>query len=305
MLFFPLVGFAQEPEIFEVPERTAEDYAWLDAMHRDVSTTVFDTAQWFDDFFAKDEQGIDEKARGEARIRLGWEPRSRDLTDNQIRFRFRMRLPNLQNRVDLVFSDYDEEDPDGQVVAARNEQFNNEDRFNLAIRWRETPDSGWSHRLGVGRKLQLYARSRYIKHHELRSNNHLRLESSAHYYNRDGFGMDFKSTLDHRFHGHSILRFNNNYFYRDQSEDWLWQHNLQHLYQFNARSALISGFYLEGGSEPNYRLEEYLFSVRLRENILREWLFYELEPFVIWLREENFSASYGLALRVEGYFGKR
>jgi hypothetical protein len=50
-------------------------------------------------------------------------------------------------------------------------------------------------------------------------------------------------------------------------------------------------------------LEEYLVSFRWRKNTLRQWLFYELEPFVLWRRDESFSASYGLALRLEGFFG--
>jgi len=47
-----------------------------------------------------------------------------------------------------------------------------------------------------------------------------------------------------------------------------------------------------------------LISLRWRKNALRKWFFYEVEPFILWRRDERFSASYGIALRVEGFFGK-
>jgi hypothetical protein len=71
------------------------------------------------------------------------------------------------------------------------------------------------------------------------------------------------------------------------------------------KNALVYGLYIEGNSQPNYRPEEYLLSTRWRKNALREWLFFEIEPFLIWRREEQFNTSIGIALRVEGYFGHR
>ena len=38
--------------------------------------------------------------------------------------------------------------------------------------------------------------------------------------------------------------------------------------------------------------------------MLRDWLYFEVEPFVLWLREEDFKTSYGVALRVEAYYGR-
>jgi hypothetical protein len=101
------------------------------------------------------------------------------------------------------------------------------------------------------------------------------------------------------------LRFNNRFYFRDKTDDWLWQHSWQTLHQVDDRTALVYGLYIEGLSQPNYRLEEYLVSVKWRKNALREWLYFDVEPFVLWRRDESFSASYGVALRVEGFFGER
>lgn len=297
----PLLLFLTSPACAEQNEK---EYAWLDDLRLSVANSVTDSAKWFDAFFATQNASAENQAWGEARLRLGWEPRSRDLAEFDSRLRIRVKLPNLKNQVDLVLSDYDDIDPQSQVQAARNDAFNvNEDRFNLAIRWRAKPDSGWSHRIGAGRRFQYYYRARYRNNVELSDNNSLRAEVAFSYYNRDKFESAFKASFDHQFQPYSIFRLNNQYYFRDRSNDWLWQHSIQHLYQLKDKSAFVSGFYWEGLSRPNFHLQEYLFSVRYRQNTLREWLFYEVEPFVLWRKDENFSASWGVALRIEGYFG--
>lgn len=287
-----------------VAEEADTAYPWLDSMHESIAESVQDTAQWFDDFF-HDESFVEQAppAQGEARIRFGWEPRSRDLAEFDTRLRLRVKLPKLKNQADLVFSDYDEEDPDARIEAARSNLFNNEDRFNLALRWRSSK-SGLSHRLGVGRRFQIYARSRYRKLWHVSDVNDIRWEASVDYYNRDKFGFTTRLSLDHVFSDEWLMKFNNNFFYRERSKDWLWQHNVEHFIQASSKSAFVVGAYAEGRNQPNYRVEEYLVSARWRKNTLRQWLFFEVEPFVLWRRDEGFSASYGVALRIEGFFGK-
>ena len=295
LFFWSCCTHAQEQE---------EPYPWLDDMHRSIAESVQDSAQWVDDFFADTDWSEDESARGEARLRLGWEPRTRDLNEFEARLRVRVRLPAFENKVDLILSDYDDEIPDDKVRAGREADVNRNDRFSLAIRYRPDPESGFSHRLGIGRRLQLFARSRYRTIYHLSEKNDLRWEASISYYNRDRFGAHTELIWDHRFDEDALFRFDNRFYFRDKTDDWLWQHSWQYYQWIDGKNAIVAGFYIEGLSKPDYRLEEYLTSVRWRRNAVREWLFFEVEPFILWRRDEQFSASYGVALRVEGYFGK-
>ncbi|MFT4810995.1 MAG: hypothetical protein ACJAWQ_001314 [Paraglaciecola sp.] len=285
-------------------EELQQEYPWLDTMHQSIASSVNSSALWFDDFFALDDFKKREEAYGEARIRLGWEPRSRSVNEFETRFKIRVKLPNLKNRADLVLSDYDDDLPDNDIQASGVNDFVEENRFSVALRWRSSPESGLSHRIGVGRRLQAFAKSRYRNSHILTDKTILRWETSASIYSDDGLGADFFWQLGYNATNHSIFRWNNHFYFRDRTSDWLWQHSLQKLTQFNEKNALIAGFYIEGLSRPNYRLEEYLVSLRWRKNALRKWLFYEVEPFILWRRDEQFSASYGIALRVEGFFGQ-
>lgn len=285
-------------------QQNQQDYLWLDSMHTNVVSSVGSTAVWFDNFFALEDFPTDTPANGEARIRLGWEPRSRDLNEFETRFKVRFKLPKLKNRVDVILSDYDDEQADSSLNVLQNQSYPEQNRFSLALRWKSTPDSGFSHRLGIGRKLQVFAKSRYRNFHQLSPKTSFRWETAAYIYSKDGFGAEVTGQFGYDFSDSDLFRFNNHFYFRDRTNDWFWQHNWQNLKQLDADTALISGLYLEGNSQPNYRIEEYLISTRWRKNALREWLFFELEPFVMWRRNEGFSASYGIALRVEGYFSK-
>lgn len=300
LLFFVSVIFITKLNA----EEAEQEYPWLDTMHQSIASSVNSSALWFDDFFALGEFENNQEAYGEARIRLGWEPRSRDLNEFETRFKIRVKLPNLKNRADLVLSDYDDDRPDNDIQASGNNDFVEQNRFSLALRWRTSPESGLSHRIGVGRRLQVFAKSRYRNSHVLTNKTILRWETSAYLYSNDGLGADFSWQLGYNATDHSIFRWNNHFYFRDRTNDWLWQHNLQKLTQFDEKTALIAGVYIEGLSRPNYQLEEYLVSLRWRKNTLRKWLFYEVEPFILWRRDERFSASYGIALRLEGYFGE-
>ncbi len=286
-------------------ESSPSKHVWLDNVHKNVADSMDSTALWFDKFFILEEFSPDQYATGEARIRLGWEPRSRDLAEFDTRFRVKFRLPNLKHRVDVVMSDYEDEQADNSLSVLQDDNNNvNDNRLSLALRFKHKPDSGLSHRLGVGRGLQIFARTRYRNSHSFSEKLSFRWETAANFYSKDGFGSEITGQFGYTASPSKIYRFNNHFVYRDETNDWFWQHNLQYLSQLDNQDAIIAGIYFEGNSRPDYRLEEYLTSVRWRKNALREWLFFEVEPFILWRRDESFSASYGLALRVEGHFSR-
>jgi len=281
-------------------------FPWLDKVHEEVTQSVTDTAVWFDDFFDVDNMDADPTASGQARIRFGWEPRSTDLNSFDSRFRVRLKLPKLKNKADLVFSDYDEEERNAPIQAATNEAITETNKFNLALRWttKAGPGASWSHRVGVGRKLQPFVKSRYRQVFELNQHSNLRWDTSFYYFSREGLGSHLELQYEHQLDQTLLFRFDNHFYYRDEFNDWVWQHGWYNFQQWDENTAWVYGVYLEGNSRPNYRIEEYLVSARWRKNALREWLFFEVEPFIVWRRDEGFNASFGMALRVEGFFGR-
>ncbi|WP_394223092.1 hypothetical protein [Alteromonas gracilis] len=286
---------------------TEQSEQWFDVWQRSFTDTMDFTVKRLDGLFESETNvySTDSKqAKAEGRIQLAWEPRRGMLTDTDVRFRVRVRLPALKERVDLLLSDNEDESQDSTIRAARDTGNNDRDRTTIALRFRPEQDSHYSLRVGAGRRDQLYAMARYRDAHAFSKHWAMLYDAELYYYTRDRLGAEVGIAVQYEISTNHIARQNNRFYFRDDTNDWLWRHEVHHLYSVDEHNAIIPHFMVEGLSQPNYRVEEVYTGVRWRSNTLRDWLFFEVEPFVLWLRNEDFKASCGVALRVEAYYGK-
>ena len=280
---------------------------WFDIWQRSFTDTMDFTVKQLDGLFVSDSLPITsgrKEARAEGRIQLSWEPRSSMLTDTDLRFRIRVRLPALKERVDLLLSDNEDETQNNTIRAARNTGNNDRDRTTIALRFRPEQDSHYSYRVGAGRRDQLYAMTRYKDAFAFSKQWAMLYDAELYYYTRDRLGAELGWAVQYEMSKKHLIRQNNRFYFRDDTNDWLWRHEVHHLFSVDQHNAVIPHLMVEGLSQPNYRVEEIYGGFRWRNNMLRDWLFFEVEPFVLWLRKEDFKTSYGLALRVEAYYGR-
>jgi hypothetical protein len=289
----------------EQTQSAIADESWLDDWHKALENSMNDTAKSLDAFFALAGDESHEDATASGRIRLGWEPRTRDLAEFDVRFRVRVKLPALQNRVDLLLSDDEDDLQETSVKASRNDQLGRRDQATLAFRFRRTPDAKLSHRIGAGRRDQLFVKSRYRDGYQVNANETWFYDAELYYYTKDRLGGELGLTYQNVLSDDKLWRFSNRYFYRDNTNDWRWRHELQYLHQYDQNMAAIYTLFIEGLTRPNTFTEQIFLSARWRANPLRGWLFFELEPFILFLKEESFSPSYGIAMRFEVFYGKR
>ena len=285
-----------------IPEKANK--LWFDSWQQELTQSMDYTARQLDSFFAVAGSDAYRNARAEGRVSLGWEPRSRDLSEVDLRFRVRVKLPALEDRVDLVLSDSEESDSRNAIKAARVQQTRGQDNTTIALRYKSSENARISHRLGTGRRGQIYGKSRFQDVWAFNQQLALFYDTELYYYNRDGFGAEAGATLQYLSTRDHVFRFNNRYYYRDDRKAWFWRHDVQYLQPVSVKSAVIYTLYTEGTEQPHRSLTEIYSSVRYRTNPTRDWLFYEVEPFVLWLKDEDFKPSYGIALRVEVYYGK-
>ncbi|CAB9492488.1 hypothetical protein [Alteromonas macleodii] len=280
---------------------------WFDIWQRSFTDTMDFTVKQLDGLFVSDSLPITsgrKEARAEGRIQLSWEPRSSMLTDTDLRFRIRVRLPALKERVDLLLSDNEDETQNNTIRAARDTGNNDRDRTTIALRFRPEQDSHYSYRVGAGRRDQLYAMTRYKDAFAFSQQWAMLYDAELYYYTRDRLGAELGWAFQYEMSKKHLIRQNNRFYFRDDTNDWLWRHEVHHLFSVDQHNAVIPHLMVEGLSQPNYRVEEIYGGFRWRNNMLRDWLFFEVEPFVLWLRDEDFKTSYGLALRVEAYYGR-
>lgn len=295
-----------QPEINEIiiVHPNPED-DWLFGFHDTISDSVFGTARWFDKFFAADEV---EETRPEtlARIRLGYEPRARNWDVFSQRFRVRVRLPNLAEKVDLIFTDEDDDENSQQPNSSRAlNQDNNSNSFNAAIRVinKDTDSRFVDTRIGIsGGDLYVKARAKFKKAYK--DKHAFEFEPSIFYYLDDGFGTRGFFEYEFNFAEKKQFRTNFSISTSESYKGFRWRNSYFYLRQHNRYQASALGIVVKGeeNGDRGFLVDNYTLSYRYRINAYRRWMYFEIEPFVEWPEDEQYKATPGIALRVEGYF---
>lgn len=287
-------------------QRSEFDYCgaqpWLDDWYchfnYGVEATVVEVNRWF----TVDTAPIARPAQASGKLRFGWEPRSGDLSELDFRFKIRVKLPALEDKVELLLSD-DEEDVNQQAVkAARSQQLGSNDQATVALQFKNKPDSKIAYRVGLGRGSQIYTRARHSDGFKVNERNNINYYAEVNYYTDDQLGVEARVSLSHTISKNQAIEFENTFRYRDRSEDLFWRHQVQYLYLKDSKSSYLFTAMIDGLNKPSYKEEQVLLSMRYKRNVLRPWLFIEVEPFVLWLREEQFRTSVGMAIRAEVHF---
>ncbi len=296
---------SQPVTAIQSPQDSVDDRAWFDVWQRSFTDSIDFTVRQFDGMFSQENgPNKNKQAKAEGRIQLSWEPRSRDLAETDLRFRIRVSLPHLEDRVDLLLSDNEDETQSDTLKAARNDSLGRRDNTTIALRFRPDQNSHYSYRIGAGRRDQLYVKSRYRDAMAFNAHWAMLYDAEWYYYTRDRLGAELGAAIQHVAENNNVTRLNNRFYFRDDSNDWLWRHELQHLYPIDTHNALMYRLMVEGLDRPQYKVEEVYTGLRWRSNPLREWLYFDVEPFVLWRRDEGFKPSYGMAFRIEAYYGK-
>jgi hypothetical protein len=298
---------AEEEKITVVGSQKQAEVDWMEKLRLNVSDTVFLSAKWFDSFFAEDEMR-QHPPKVSARIRLGWEPKSGDLSEFKTRFRLRVRLPHFSNRMDLILSD-DDQDEINQLPLeyVENDSVDDSDKFAAAVRFvhKNTDTTISDTRVGISSG-DIFLRARYKRNYVASDRHAFKIQPSVYYYLNDGLGARLLTEYDYQINLRQQLRVNFSVRASESFNGVRWKHGLYHLNQFSLSQAGILGIVVEGkkNEENSYFIDKYALSYRYRFNAYRAWLFFEIEPFIEWPEERGYKTVPGIALRVEGYFNK-
>ncbi len=293
---------AKKPELKSSEFNYCDGQPWLDDWYchfnYGVENSIVEVNRWF----VTDNALKSKQAQASGKLRFGWEPRSGDLNQFDFRFKIRVKLPALQDRLELLLSD-DEEDANQQAVkAARNQQLGSDDQATVALQFKNKPDSKVAYRIGLGRGSQIYTRARYSDKFDVNERNRINYSAEANYYTEDQLGVETRISLIHTLSKNTAIELDNTFRYRDKTEDLFWRHEIQYLFLQDDKTSYLFSAMVDGSNKPSYREEQVLMSMRYKKNVLRSWLYLEVEPYVIWLREESFRTSFGIAIRAEVHF---
>jgi hypothetical protein len=295
-------GEPQTPDNPNISYDFCQQLVYLDRNYCYLNYGVDATANIINGWFKHEGGDNATPASTRGRLRFGWEPRSGDFSELDLRFKIRVKLPALKDRVELFFSDQEDDVSDQAVKAARSGELRNRDQAVLALQFKNKISDKVSYRIGFGRGSQLYTRARYSDKYTFSESSAIRYFAETNYYSGDKLGFELNADYGFVFDSRSAFELSNSFRFRNKSKNWFWGHQLQFLHLAKNDSSYLFTASIDGTSEPTYRKEQMLVSMRYKRKILREWLFLEVEPFVLWLREENFRASFGVAIRTEIHF---
>ncbi len=222
-----------------------------------------------------------------------------------IRFRFNFRanlsLPRTQKRLNLFLQEFRKSDNiEDETQNSINRSI--QDRsfliglqyltrhnltYRLGVRFRGiSPDpfimAGWENTTYFNNNLWIYYGDR------------------AYYYIDRHLDNRLFASLQSRLDNRSLFTLNNSYRYQEYIKEHQFTHALTWFrsidrYKFFSPTIML---YATQSPDHGYRISNYYIGITYHDRFYRDWLFYEIEPGLIWRDEYNFKLGFRCLLRV-------
>jgi len=297
-----------EESIYDEPIPEESIYAVLDKPHKYVSENVERLVTSVDRFFANDalyRYTTDSYVQitGDTLFEENGE------TGYAVKFRGRVDLPGTKRRFKLIFSTdpNEKQDPiersvDESPAAAVQES----DVYGSIQREREL--RGWKFRPSIGAKLNIpiepFAKLRFTNIYPLQSWA-LRADQNFYWFRDSGYGSDSTIEFDRPVGKENLFRASSFARWTEETEYF----QLSQIFAFyqtlspNRKISYQIGAY--GQTQPTWFMTSYLLVVRYRQNLHKEWLFFEIRPQVLYSKTNDWDDELSLLLRLDILFGKK
>lgn len=276
--------------------------AWIDDVHRGVSTTLLATSSWIDDFF-DDRRYVDEENRSRARLKLTTSYYEDDDFEFKPRVNIRVHLPQWSERLHLLLFASEDEKPETVRSDVTIPEDREEKEASAALQYflKETEKYNISFTGGASFEY-LYGGVRYRYEKDVGSWK-ARFVTLLRYYTDDGWEnlntLDFDRGLSEKWFLRATAQLD--WF---EEEDDLPLALMLRLYQLLGTDKVIS--YEWENHFADVRRDDVTdlwLLVRYRQKFLRDWLFFEISPRVNFPKDKDWEANFGLLFRIEMNFG--
>jgi len=292
-----------------------EQMPWMDRTHERLSRNVCYSAIWFDRFFG--DEGAEEIVADRYIRVIGWADWQENAhKDLDIKIRARFDLPHLRKfgqRLALVFSDEDESDVT-TIVREQNEEDPNlspgeTKQRTMGLRWQMLSKASSSLSLNTSIHLRFPFKpsfnARYHYTHHFSTVSLLRFSQNAFWQWEEGLGERTRVDMEHLLTPTSMIRWSNSALYSQESDGLEWVSNLGWYYTTDHKQSTAVDASINGYTAPSSRIDAYRVGFRHRQNFLRSWLFWQIEPYVQWQYDENYRPTFGATLEFEVLLGQR
>jgi hypothetical protein len=272
----------------------------LDIYHKKISEILIETSQSVDDFFT-DTNLSNIKNKTQAQIKTSFAVENGREAEYSIRFRLKLHLPKLQNRFKLIFEDEDSDDIfydgsklDNQYKLENKNYFLRVDYYNYVAKKIDFT-------LGVGvkfKKLNIYPylnfKTKYLfEDKNILLKNRFRLYSNREYSDTITISKVKKLNNESYILFRNFIRYKNNNKNRDMINSISLTKSLT-----KHREATI-GFLLK----EHFQIYKYYFDYPqlyfgYRSPLYKKWLYYEINPSILWREENNYKRSFRIMFNI-------
>jgi len=289
----------------DIPGISRQQQEKLDQLKDTASTQLMEAAEWLDSFF-DDSRSIAEENQTRATVSLAAGYSKEDDFEFKPRFNLQLKLPRLSSKALLIIQGSDDEDFDIESNPINNPSEHENSKYeDLTVGLRhfllEAEKYNLSADYGVSWDY-LYGGFRFRSIHEY-TGWQGRLTNRLRYYTDDGWENITTYDLE--------SRRSKNWLFRSTSslvlaEDPVGVPHSQYfkLYQVLSEHQVISyesGLFLN--TEPDYRVTDVQFIIKLRKRFYRDWLVLEVTPRVTFPKENDYEINPGILIKLEGALG--
>lgn len=285
----------------------------LDVTHASLQRNILERVIWFDDFFGNVKT---EDLRYPEYV-LRWVNSVRLEEGGGVLFRTavraNLRLPKISERLRLVISGESEADP-----AARLPEDPGSPGFdrtlpdtrvvNAEVRLMVLERPTTLLFLGTGLRLvlppEVFARTRFQYTRRLGAVSLVRFGETLFWKDQEGFGETTEVDLERQVGRKTVLRWANVGTVSQETAGVAWGTELSLQRQLSPKSAVTLLGGINGETDRSPQVETYRTLVRFRRNVLRRWLFVELEPELFWPRRDGggYPPTFAFTFRIETVF---
>jgi len=280
----------------------SDDTIWLDDGHHYVASRGGEMAHWMNSFFG-DVRTEEEAPTSTLRVRYEQQVDDHNEWESDIKLRGKLYLPNLSEKLSLLFSDEDSGTTgnDDLLIDSRDTP------EDLALQYNAKQKDRYRIDLRVGLQSSLSPKTSVRYKYEYPIDDTLvgTFSQEALYLGGDGFASISRVEFDKLIDDDKIVQWHNRLDWAEDSPGLEWGSSLSWDKRLTSKKAYGYFIAVHGKTEPAKMFNGHSIGMRYRQNIYRDWLFAEVQPSYRWNKpdpSEPRKAGAVLLLRLEAVF---
>ena len=308
-LLFPVKLLGAEQAAVQAPK--AGVFASIDARRDYLSGKIISFATDIDRFFGND-RNYQESNKSVVQLDLARTTGYGGDRKLVLSARANLNLPSTEKRFHLLIESNPDQNISGEPTTTQNTAINNQvsgpQSYGLALRYEKvkrelralhiSADAGLKFQ-GIRVDPFMRARSSYsIPFDRWR----MKAAESVYWFNTIGLGETTQVDLEHVVSEPVLFRATSNATWLKDTHNFDLRQDFSLYQTLNDRTALLYQASAIGVSKPQVELTEYVAQILYRYRLHRQWVFFELNPQLIFPKVNNFSSSFALTMRLEMLF---